>query len=459
MTKASLLKSRYIEQLLARPLLYLLIIHVITIAIPLAINLINARPQLLGAQSYYHLWAATASQYHQPLYLLLHWFETFLPQSTLIIIPITLGILDIVLLKEFLKRTSLANFEQILALLLLVLSPAFIMNSLSITTTGIVLFLCLVGFYLLRSKSSLKQAISTLPFLLATTFDLTHAFLVLLALCINFYFNREEQPKIIGFLIGVTSVSIAIQALYFNQPFLLGPFHVQSFAADLVTDLGGIGGASFFVILLAIIGLFITFKEKEHRVLFIPLLISLLLSLLSTVFILLLVILFSISAALTITHLTKRQWTLPTLQNFTLFLIFLGILFSTISYEERLSTEGLTQQELKALDWIKDNTAPTSIILTLPENGPYVKGLAQRPVYYSIEQNDHSTANKTMQMLKASYVQEIFPLLEENNITFIYINPKTKEIIGENQGILFLLQNERFRLAYSNSEIELWTYR
>ena len=48
--------------------------------------------------------------------------------------------------------------------------------------------------------------------------------------------------------------------------------------------------------------------------------------------------------------------------------------------------------------------------------------------------------------------------LEENNISHIYINSKVKDSLRDDQGLQFLLKNERFKLLYSRGNSQVWMF-
>ena len=66
--------------------------------------------------------------------------------------------------------------------------------------------------------------------------------------------------------------------------------------------------------------------------------------------------------------------------------------------------------------------------------------------------------NLTNQIFEATYVQDLFPILEQNEIFYFYINKKMKQKLLKDQGFLFLLQNERFKFMHSHGEHEVWMF-
>ena len=65
----------------------------------------------------------------------------------------------------------------------------------------------------------------------------------------------------------------------------------------------------------------------------------------------------------------------------------------------------------------------------------------------------------TQNISTALYIQDLFPLLEQEYITYIYLTPAMKRQLPPEQGLRFLLKNERFKLVYSSEDTEIWFFR
>ena len=139
-------------------------------------------------------------------------------------------------------------------------------------------------------------------------------------------------------------------------------------------------------------------------------------------------------------------------------LLVLGMLFSTLTYFNSLTAYQPSEQARDALLWIEDHTDEDVIVFSLPEESYYVSYFAQRETFFKPHAQTQLTANLTQAILYSNYIQELFPILEENNITMLYISPKMRSQLGTEQGLLFLLQNERFKMVYSARQTEVWTF-
>ena len=155
----------------------------------------------------------------------------------------------------------------------------------------------------------------------------------------------------------------------------------------------------------------------------------------------------------------EKEWNLPELKTFTFLLIILGLAFSTITYVDRLSQSSVSSAEMEALNWIGDNSPQDAIILSLPENGETISYFAQREVVYSFQQKSGlKYLDRTPPLFKFDYIKDLFPELEKEKIHYLYITQKMREDLPADRGLLYLLKNERFKLAYSSEGAEAWVF-
>ncbi len=240
---------------------------------------------------------------------------------------------------------------------------------------------------------------------------------------------------------------------YFNQPLVLGPFHLQQPSIDILSDFGGMSGVSFFLIILALIGLTVTWKRKNDifAYFFLPLLIPLYVY--STQMTLLLSIVIAFFATIGLTTLLDKNWTLTELKHVTMTVIVLGLLFSTTTYVQRGVDFQPTQETHEMMEWMKQNLPEDAKILSTPEEGYFISHFAQRtPLLRTHVEQDKN------RFFAALYVEDLFPLLEENQVTHIYISKHHRASLTPDTGILFLLKNERFKLLHTREGHEVWEF-
>ncbi len=435
--KTEILKNSTLDHLQKFQYFYFSIITLIIWGITSWLRYRKAQPLLFGNESYFHLVAAQSSIFH-PLYYISN-------LSWLFLIPLILALVNLFLFSYLGKKLNLSNNLIFFSALFLIISPNFIYGYTTIISATFYLFLMLLGFSLLLSKYSW---FSVIPFLAASFVDIFSTILILALLAIYYYTYRS---KITFWIFGAVTLCLILN-LVLGLPLVSGPSYQQNPLSDLLSDLGAVQGLSFFILLLFFIGLATAWKtEKYFKVyLLLPVIITEYIINTNLIFLFSLLIIFF--AAIGFTNLFERKWSLETLKTFSVLLLLLGILFSTIAYSERLSSFDPSGADVEALTWIKENTPPESIVLSSPENGYFIQYFGQRQPLKT------STNSLTTTMFNSSYISELFPLLEANNVSIIYITPKMKQSLPTDQGFIFLLKNERFKLLHSRENNEVWLF-
>ena len=440
---------------------FLPILAFIILLIPFIINFSVGKPLLSGAESYYHLSLAQEHYRFTPNYLILLPLISYIPEKILWIIPFLLGVSTIILFINIFEKLKIEEKLSFFFTLLLIASPLFINLFTTISSNALFLFLTTLGFFLMTRESKYHHS-AIIPLIIAAFFDLFSTSILLLTLIIYIWNNKRENilsnhTKKNKIYLLIISILLLINWLLLNQPFFLGPFHIEQTIPDLISDLGGLSGISFFSFLLFIIGMSITWKNKScgKAYLFLPFIIPAYYYSTQTIMIISFVIFFF--ATIGLVSLLERKWLLQNIRNFTFLLLFLGILFSLLTYLNRSSDFSPTLSDQNSLNWIKENTAEEAIVFSDSENAEYIRYFAQHPSFSSLNAN-LTIKNTTAAILNANYIQDLFPLLEQNNIKIIYINSKMKEKLPKEQGLLFLLKNERFKLVHSYDESEVWMF-
>ncbi len=433
--------------------IYLPLLTLVLLAIPLLLNALQHEPLLQGGESYYHMSQARElspyTWYYYPLHLLLPL------GNALVVLPITAGLISLWLFFKISRQLGWEEPFTFFLSILAIISPSFILTFSTLSSSAAILLLALLGLLLFLHPRYSLWAI--LPWGLVSFVEGFSALLIIL-LGLFIWNTHREQKK--------AAVLITMSALFFltivllHQPFFLGQFYPENHFSGLISDLGARGGMSFFALLLGLIGLGLVWKERRFTPLyaFVPILIAGYAFNTHTGFYL--TLLAAVTGIVGLKSIFNRPWTFPTLKKFTLFLLVLGILFSTISYLDRLAVIGPHAAEKNTLLWVNRNTPEESVILALPEESNYVRYFAQRTPFCcgggtSGQREKQAVLNK---MLSSVYIHELFPLLEEHQINLIYITPEWRRMLPAGQGFLFLLKNERFKLLYAEEGYEVWKF-
>ncbi len=434
---------------------YLVLLAVLILLLHFAANYLAGKPLLSGAESYYHLYSAREWIDFNPLSAVLSLF----PDSVVFLLPLLLAVISILLLLAIAQKIGLTERVAFFFTLFLILSPTFLFAFTTLSSYSFFLFLVLLGFFLLMQEQKILRYLSLLPFILAAGFDIfsTAFLLVLLLIYRSVTHDKKDPVSLAG--IGTTAV-LFVATLILKFPLLLGPFHRQQLVSDLVSDFGGLSGISAFILLLAIIGMLSTWKKKNfyHLYLLLPLIIPAYIFNTNIIFYLSLIIV--VFAAISFVQMFERRWNLISLKHFTMIILLLGVIFSTITYLDRFSNYGPSHDDKDALIWIKEHTPVNSVVLSAPENSYVIRYFAEREPLRVFEKGTYTEKTELAEAVFSSlYIQDLFPTLEENKVRFLFITKEMKQGLPSDQGFLFLLKNERFKLLYASGDSEVWAFK
>lgn len=438
---------------------YLILLAVLVLLTPLLWRSSLNNVTVPGKESYYYL---IESQTEGKNALLAHPFLWLLSFSDSIgyylLLPVALGLLSIWCLTQLRRTLGLDEQEQLVFLIFLILSPAFISSFTTLNPTALLLTLLLTGFYLITRKEPLVRWGALFPFSLLVLFDVFSSLVLLLVLIPYTAIKKDKAGNI---LTGAVIVLALIAVVVLHKPFFASPFFMEDRLTEFFSDLGGMRGMNLFILVLAVGGLIRTWKKPASYPLYLILLFLLSIYLLTGRGLLLLTVVTTLLAALAAVYLVNRPWKLAAIKNFTLFVLILGILFSSLSVGERLALAAPTPLMVRSLTILNEESTSGEVILSSLDNSNLIRYYAQRTPFL-----DYRTLNLKERLLMAqtiftsSYLPTSKPLLEEQQITFIYITPDMKEqgLVVEEQGLLFLTKNERFKRVHQNEGIEIWRF-
>lgn len=424
---------------------------------PLLMNYQRQKPMLMGAESYYHL--VQPQGWKNALYVPLHVLQTFLPGDAFAFVPVLFALTSL-LCFYVLSKDQWRLETSLLFVIFLIISPAFIYNHTILGTASFTLALLLLSLFLGSRPSGRWRWLALIPLLFLFNIDfatLILALLVLVSFTGLYQWEKLRQSKW-ALAVAVLAALSLLYGLLRGQPFSLGPFHHPNLIADLISDFGGQSGVSLFILPLALLGLWKSLSRK-----WIPwyllLVYALFLYWYNPETILFLSIILIYFAALGFLYLRNRRWALHMVRNFTLLLFLLGLLFSTLTYVHRLPLSQPTHGDVLALHWLQENTESTAIIFSDPGNAYYIRYFARRNPYYEIHLRNPGQEKTTVAILNSTYVSQLFPALDSGGISTLYITPQMKRQLPQDYGLLFLLQNERFKLAHNTELIDIWFYQ
>ncbi|MFH1071941.1 MAG: hypothetical protein V1743_00765 [Nanoarchaeota archaeon] len=456
-------------------LLAILCVSLIILLLPQILRMIRGNENLIGAESYEAIRIAGLVKDNATVDLLsgeriefnlfhhlIALFESIIPALVLAkIIPVIFGMCAAVLLSKVLSQLKFSQEQAIIAIILFLISPGYlyVYSTLNQYSLIIILFLAGASFLLADKHYLCGFCISAILFI-----DIL-SFLIALALIFIHAARSKEYPAFIK-TVSIAALFLAIAVIFFSFiPRIELHLASPSFSTIFV-NFGGILGLGIPLFILFLISFAANWKKAG---LLITACIVLLVSLSFfesgfTVFLNLFVVAFG---ALALSLLINRRWELQNIKFLTILLIVCTLLFSSLSYINRLSSSQPSPHFSAALMQVK--TANPGFVLTHESYAPYVYYFSQKGMAWN-----RSLSNAPLDFrrdMHAIYLsrdlKETESLLQKHDIGLIFITKEMEEGLvweKENQGLEFLLPNTpRFKLLYnfedSTEKYTVWEYR
>lgn len=452
---------------------------------------LSSSPALIGREPYYHYRIAKSimeeggisydyisyggkphlfNPYH---YVLAGFFYFFTDRIAVWLLPFMLGILSVILFYKLLQMFKLPSAHRFFFLLIFVASPSFIHTFVLLNSASVAFLFSLLGFYFLLGKRKISFAASVMAFAPIVFFGLAYTLVTFLFLLV-YSLIKENTPK--EFFLNpkkkaaTTALILFLISLLYYSPIYLEygfpekiTFVEGNFFVSLLSDLGG-NGFALFAVLLALSGLILTWGNKY---VFWPVYLGALF----------LAILFfytdsvsiyvnaaqSFFAAHALIILTKRKWEIPLLKNLTIFILLLGLSFSTVSYLDRMSDMAPEKNTAEGLKWLGKNSKP-GIVLSHYSRGFWIEAMANRTAFmdesFIYAPDPNTRFEDSEKIFQGRNLDKTKYLLDKYSIDYIWIDEEMKNGLvwtKEQQGLLFLFRNnETFNNIYNTGGVEIW---
>ena len=379
--------------------------------------------------------------------------------------PFIFGILSLLIFYNILKKIGIELNARFLTGLIFALSPIFIYFFTLPNQHTIPFFLNLVAFYFFLSKGP-YFLISILSFMVIPFFGLSHAIVGFLAILSYGLSNKKMMSKVTApFIVLLIASLIKYIPFYSKYPLPHSPsFITFNVFNSFISDFGALIAFGIFALLLSLLGL-ITLKKSYQNIIFYFLSALLLIS--SYYFVPLRIyinLLFAFLIANTLNMFIKRKWEMKIIKHLTLLAIICGLLFSTISYVDRISNLDPDVEIISSLEWLKNQKK--GIVFSHYEKGFWIEDIANKPVVmdglFDYSPEVEQRYNDSITIFNSRNLKTTTEIFDKYNVVYIWIDEKMKTgqvWENENQGLLFLLKNsEKFKRVYSLDKVEIWTY-
>jgi len=460
---------------------YSILLAVFLLLLIPSVRFLTDKPILPGAAPYYHLRMAEYIKENgipnqdalisrpyllQPYHLMMALTGNFTNiYLSSIVIPIICGLASLLLFYFILKQLKINSFDISAILFVLILSPLFIFLFSISNQYSPIIFLILLGFYLfIKDKYYFIPAFALfaiMPFFGILPSTISAA--LLLVYSIN---NKHKLKQFYTILSAMIILILAYQLpfiFYYGIP-QKTEFIQSNILTNLISDLGSDIGFGIFNILLSFVGLYSVWKIKKQITAYILLLILLLFSFYIPQINIYLTFILAIFVGIGFSSIINMKWKIDMIRILTIILIICGLLFSTLSYANRMLNELPDKETIQSLEWLEENSATTNVVFSHYTKGDWIETISKRQVILDSQtdyiQNLDAKFNDSNAIFYSRNLKNTKSILGNYSIKYIWIDPSMKQgqvWTKEEQGLLFLLRNnETFRNVYSKDGIEIW---
>ena len=370
-----------------------------------------------------------------------------------IALPFILGIISLFLLKKVLENKGFSDLKKTLVLYVFVFSPIFIFTFTLNNYYSFVIFLNLLGIYLFSKNKTRYSSICYFLLVFFGVFDF------IISLLILYLFSTKTKDKIKNvILVPVIAFFVYLYFLITVKGFFIP---ATSFTLKgVITELGSLNGIGMFTLILAISGWLFYWRKNKKVLFFIFLMFIVSLSFPKINYFIYPLI--ALLGGLGINVLFNQKWKLESLKNLTLFIFFLGMLFSVIAYETRILEEQPSDKILEGLNYLAEEE--DGVVFSHHSRGLWIEIYSNKTVLLDSNfdgvKNLEEKQSDTQQLFHTYDLSNVKELFKKYNIKYVVVDIGLKNGLvweKENQELLYLLTDKNsFRKIYSNSEIDIW---
>lgn len=383
---------------------------------------------------------------------------SFNPLFLSFFLPILFGVLSFIIF--YLTLIKVDYKLGAVSSLLLITSPSFVYLFTVSNKFAPSIFLSLLAIYLNFDN---KKLLSVLCIPLIGFFSFG-ASLVLLTLYLIYVIYHKRQY--LCFLISLFLIFL-VYFIQFNKINLRSLFFIRDnvilFLQNFISDFGGAYGIGVFMILLSFMGIFMLWRYKYK---FIAVYLSFIFLFFMAYFfnfiIFYLNILAAVLAGYTLINLYTVKWESDFIKRFVIIVLICGLLFSSISFVNRLIDEKPTKEFYDGIYYL--NRQPgEDIVFSHYSRGNWISYAGKKNVMDSNFLNAPNLYDRfrdSETLLHSDDINEVYGLIEKYGIKYVFVdNEMVSGLVwnGNNLELLFILKNdERFKKVFDNGYVLIW---
>jgi len=388
-----------------------------------------------------------------------------------LIVPIVLGLASALLFYLLLVLLGFDEKKSVLSLVLLSLSPAFIILFTTLSLTGFSVFLSLLSLVLLfdHKRSDLQRdteifiGIIILLILAMTSFA---AFIITMLLLFAFTIMMKRKLRV--FLLALLLFVLLLIPLALFSSYSLESVKRAGFHAFDIKSMFSVFGAplgfGIFFLMLFITGFIVIWDYDRARGLFhVAALLLVMLAFFNSVALAYASFLIVIYCVIAIYYLFNRKWELQIVRTGTLLLVLCALIFSGLN-QITVLTNSEPSKELRDGLFSFRGLEPGAV-LTDTDYGFLVEFYSGQRAFTDansfIFDDYKELKDSEAALFNFSRLKEAEPVLNQSGVRYIFITPRMKEMIweGREEKLWFLLRHsESFDIKFSGADIEAWEY-
>ncbi len=422
----------------------ILLLSLIIVLLPIHLRLSSNNKTLAGVETYYYAMAAEKQEINSPYNALLAGAYIILGKTAFKVLPVVFALAGVILFWLLLGRIKIQKSLKKWILLAYVLSSPVITAATLLTPDAFTLVLQLGGLLLIR-KNLLLGALALVTSALSGT---EYGIAAIIFLMLSHSIERLELKRLASVIIPILVV------------FAIGyvPQTMNTASWQQISDFGAVYGYSIFALLLAIIGIIMTWgNKKQYYWTYAITGASFMTGLFFGKLILLNNIVISGLTGAALSGISKRRWKIKFLRQACLLVLFCSLLFSSITHSINLARIEPKQEIFDALAKIEKEK-----VLTHTNYGFWVEATGNKPVATPF-MKDEEVEWDIASMFESTELEKTMNLLEKYNVTHVLITSEMEQGLvwkREGEGLAFLAENsERFKRIETGSEIKLWSLK
>ena len=347
-----------------------------------------------------------------------------------------IGILSMIFI--FLNLKMLKLEERLVAAAFFIVSPAFVyLFNVGERFGAAFLFSLISCYFLLNNKYILALVSSSIIFLFDPRIGLFLLFLYAL-----YFFYIKKMRRIFYSLITLFILLILI---------------IGNFDDGITSDLGAKIGSSVFSLLFVVICFLFFWSKKKFLYLYGAAGFLFLLSLNVDFGIFYFSLFLSILMSICFFELLRTKWESKLVRDFILLIIICGLLFSGLSYTNRISKSKPNDSIFNALSKLPKD----SVVFSDIGYGGWIQYSGKKAVWHSMmnEKELEPLQNDFSVILESKNYDEAINILEKYQIDYILIDDELKEKWQES-GLVYILRynSEDFRFLFEEGDVEVWRF-